>query len=509
MGTAWFWVNLLFGVLLSGLCGRSGFAFPNTPSTQLETLKDPWESPVSSQDVSQQQEEREQVNTVSVLCHPDSLEVVISADMFAIGAPVDSHELRLGVEHDDFCTSTASSIDEYRIHVGLGDCGTKHWMTEDSLVYTNLLIYSPTSSPDGIIRMDDAVIPLECHYKRKYSLSSSSLVPTWIPFTATQAAVETLEFKLRLMTNDWMYERGANVFFLGEPINLEASVRVGHHTGLRVFLSSCVATLEPNIHANPKYIFIENGCLVDSQVPDSNAQFLPRTQDDKLQLVIDAFKFHHHDRAELYITCHLTAAPVIDIEAPNKACTFLNGRWRSADGNDYLCGYCKSQDEGVLKSTIPGSFGPRGFVKAEEPMWQRGSTKAWEHEARVGPVTVLASQKSGPLPAEELPLVLHKLHRPTLYGSQWRAGNIDLAKGLHPAPSTPELDEEEDENDTGLKGEDQLKDLVAKFKVKSLVLDKNSTAASFDIDTASQFKLTPTNETIGDSDLVDAIEPKK
>lgn len=106
-------------------------------------------------------------------------------------------------------------------------------MTEDSLVYTNLLMYSPVASPDGVIRMEEAVIPIECHYERsvclffffflksvfivlwakprflkilvlfprKYSLSSSSLTPTWIPFISTQAAVETLEFDLRVMTS--------------------------------------------------------------------------------------------------------------------------------------------------------------------------------------------------------------------------------------------------------------------------------------------------------------------
>ena len=39
-------------------------------------------------------------------------------------------------------------------------------MTEDSLVYTNLLIFSPEVSPEGVIRMDEAVIPIECHYER-------------------------------------------------------------------------------------------------------------------------------------------------------------------------------------------------------------------------------------------------------------------------------------------------------------------------------------------------------
>ncbi|KAF6721488.1 Zona pellucida sperm-binding protein 3 [Oryzias melastigma] len=223
-----------------------------------------------------------------------------TADLFAVGAPVDVQELRLGVEHSDYCSATAASDSEYRILVGLEDCGTKHWMTEDSLVYTNLLIYTPLPSLNGVTRMDEAVVPVECQYKRKYSLSSSSLMPTWVPFTSTQAAVETLQFNLRLMTNDWLHERGANTFFLGEPINIEASVRVDHHMGLRLFLTSCVATLEPDIKSDPKYIFIENGCLLDSQLPGSKAHFLPRTRDDKLQLTIDSFKFHNDERGTDY-----------------------------------------------------------------------------------------------------------------------------------------------------------------------------------------------------------------
>lgn len=68
------------------------------------------------------------MNTVRVACHPDSLEVIIKADIFGIGAPVRADELHLGVEHSDFCRAAASSGDEYRIIVGLVDCGTRHWV---------------------------------------------------------------------------------------------------------------------------------------------------------------------------------------------------------------------------------------------------------------------------------------------------------------------------------------------------------------------------------------------
>uniref|UniRef100_A0A3B5B2M3 Zona pellucida sperm-binding protein 3 n=1 Tax=Stegastes partitus TaxID=144197 RepID=A0A3B5B2M3_9TELE len=456
METFCFGVNLLVRLFLAGICARSAFAFPPTHFKQHALFQRPQLSQSQQAKASEQQK---QVNTVSVTCHPDSLEITIKADMFAVGAPVNSEDLRLGVEHSDFCRAAASSEDEYRIVVGLVDCGTKHWMTEDSLVYTNLLIYSPEASPNGLIRMDEAVIPIECHYERSYSLSSSSLMPTWIPFTSTQAAVEALEFDLRLMTNDWMYERSANVFHLGEPICIEASVRVGHHMGLRVFISSCVATLHPDIHSEPKYIFVENGCLLDSQLPGSKAHFLSRTQDDKLHLVIDAFKFHDDDRGELYITCHLNAVPVNDAEAPNKACTSVNGRWRSADGNDYLCGYCQSQNEvgqQYSKLSSPGRFDPRGFGKPAEPepLFRSGlrTNQVWEHKKKVGPVMVLPSRKSGPLPVEDLPPVLNKISRPALYGSQWRSGMTGLGRRKN---TELYLDEEEDDDITGtdLKGE--------------------------------------------------------
>ncbi|KAI4822596.1 hypothetical protein KUCAC02_008129 [Chaenocephalus aceratus] len=392
-------------ILLVGLCVSSSFAFLPTQDASFQSL----------------------VNTGRLL------EIVIKADMFAVGAPVDGDEIRLGVEtNNQYCRATASSADEYSISVGLVECGTRHWVTEDSLIYTNLLIYSPEASPYGVVRMEEAVIPLECHYERKYSLSSSSLMPTWIPFMSTQAAVEMLQFNLRIMTSDWQYKRGSNVFHLGEPISIEASVRIGHHVELRVFVSSCVATLSPDMHSSPRHAFIENGCFVDSQLPGSRSQFLARTQDDKLHI--------------FYITCHLNAVPINSTDATTKACTFVNGRWQSADGNDYVCGQCKRPigvEQTPSKPSSPGKFRPRGFVKPEErePLWRSGlkTSTVWEHQARVGPMMVLpAKQKSRPIPAEEPSSILDQIRRSTMYGSQWRSGinRVDQRKGLLPDSSS-------------------------------------------------------------------------
>lgn len=65
--------------------------------------------------------------------------------------------------------------------------------------------------------------------------------------------------ELFLFSDDWNYDRSSNVFHLGDLIPVEASVRVGHHLGLRVFVSSCTATLSPDALSHPRHVFIENG----------------------------------------------------------------------------------------------------------------------------------------------------------------------------------------------------------------------------------------------------------
>ncbi|XP_072299965.1 zona pellucida sperm-binding protein 3-like [Eucyclogobius newberryi] len=403
MGT-WCFVALL-GALLTVLN-----AVP--PSKQKESVPRP--EPSGQREASA--EERAQINTVAVSCHPDSLEIVIQADLFRVGVSVKPSDVRLGVEKNEHCKAILSTNDEYTITAGLLDCGTKHWMTEEYLVYTNLLIYSPDSSVGSVIRMEEAVIPIECHYERKYSLTSPALLPTWIHFVSTMTAIDKLDFALNIKTPDWLYKRSSNVFYLGEPVNIEASVRPGHHTGLRVFLSSCVATITPDEHSSPRYVFIEDGCLHDSQVPNSRSQFLSRVQDDKLYLVLDAFKFQNENRGELYITCQMRAVPVNDADSPNKACTFINGRWRSADSNDYLCGYCQTQnEEGHIPDKLSIPFSPRGFGRAAKPetFWKSGlkTNQEGSKEATVGPLVVLPVEMKTEL----------NLNRP-MYGSNWRSG---------------------------------------------------------------------------------------
>lgn len=80
-------------------------------------------------EVSRKAPAEERVKTIRVTCHPDSLEVTVKADMFEVGVPVYSDELRLGAAQHEPCRARASSADEYTILVGLAECGTRHWVS--------------------------------------------------------------------------------------------------------------------------------------------------------------------------------------------------------------------------------------------------------------------------------------------------------------------------------------------------------------------------------------------
>ena len=73
-------------------------------------------------------EKSERVKTVAVSCYPDLMEITVKAVMFEIGAPIQPAELRLGVVYGHVCSALVTSKDEYKIVVGLSDCGTKHWV---------------------------------------------------------------------------------------------------------------------------------------------------------------------------------------------------------------------------------------------------------------------------------------------------------------------------------------------------------------------------------------------
>uniref|UniRef100_A0A3B5ACX0 Zona pellucida sperm-binding protein 3 n=1 Tax=Stegastes partitus TaxID=144197 RepID=A0A3B5ACX0_9TELE len=282
---------------------------------------------------------------VEVRCHPDSIEVVVQADMFDTGLRVDGRYLRLGTEPVNWgseCAAVSSGEAEFTIQAQLMDCGTKLSSTEEKIIYSNVLVYSPELSSNDLLRLDGASVPIECHYEKKYSVDGVSLHPTWIPFVSRTAADNQIDFSLLLMTDDWQFERGSPTYFLGDPIHFEVSAILGNHMPLRVFVDRCVATATPDAEAAVRYDFIEHhGCLADAYLTNSNSRFLPRVEEHKLRFQLEAFRFYEEPSNKVYITCYVKAVPVkVAVSSHNRACSLIDNRWRSIDGNDQACRSC-------------------------------------------------------------------------------------------------------------------------------------------------------------------------
>ncbi|XP_041916810.1 zona pellucida sperm-binding protein 3-like isoform X1 [Alosa sapidissima] len=239
-------------------------------------------------------------------------------------------------------------------------------MTEDELVYTFTLMYVPKVLPGtSIMRLNSAAVDIRCHYLREHNVSSDALRPTWVPYAATKVAEEVLVFSLRLMTDDWKFERAPNTYYLGDILHIDAAVIQYNHVPLRVFAHSCVATAVPDMNALPRYSFIENhGCLVDAKLTGSRSRFLSRAQDDKLRFELKAFRFAQGHGDDIYITCQLVATLASTL-SNHKACSFSNDQWTCSDGMDEMCVCCDYM------------CGTGGAADGQ-----------WESEASLGPIKV-------------------------------------------------------------------------------------------------------------------------
>ncbi|KAG9264173.1 zona pellucida sperm-binding protein 3-like [Astyanax mexicanus] len=285
------------------------------------------------------------VNSVAAACGEHSIYVEVRRDLFGTGELISPLDITLGgcaVSGEDAAAQVLMFESE------LQACHSALRMTEDELVYSFSLLYAPnTIAPDSpIVRSNRAVIRLECHYPRIHNVSSNALLPAWIPYASTQVAEERLLFSLRLMIDDWASERPSNQYFLGEFINIEASVMQFNHVLLRVHVDSCVATAVPDVNAVPRYSFIDNyGCLLDAKVTGSKSHFMPQSQADKLQFQLEAFRFQEETSGLIYLTCFMkaNAAASSPADAEHKACSFPGNRWVAAYGDNQVCSCCDTR----------------------------------------------------------------------------------------------------------------------------------------------------------------------
>ncbi|XP_016367389.1 zona pellucida sperm-binding protein 3-like [Sinocyclocheilus rhinocerous] len=195
-------------------------------------------------------------SSVAVQCGENRVLVEVKKDLFSNGQLIQPSGLSMGgcpVVGED--SASRMLIFEYELQ----DCNSVLMMTEDELVYTFAVTYTPEAFAGTVPTLLRHLMALR------------------LPVPMVQLLVFNATIK-----DDWSYQRPSNLYFLGDVINIEASVKVYNHVPLRVFVDSCVATQVPDVNALPRYSFIENhGCLVDATA--SSSRFMPRTQEDQIR----------------------------------------------------------------------------------------------------------------------------------------------------------------------------------------------------------------------------------
>ncbi|XP_068561527.1 LOW QUALITY PROTEIN: zona pellucida sperm-binding protein 3-like [Cebidichthys violaceus] len=236
--------------------------------------------------------------SVAAHCGEGEVTVAVKQNFLGNGQLIRPSDLTLGG------CAALDADHRIRFQSELQGCGSTKRMTEEALIYSFSLMYSPTPiSNTFIFKTNPAEVVIECHYQRKLYVSSGTVRPTWMPFSSRMSAERQLHFSLRLMTEDWQSQRASSAYLLGAVMHIEAAVLRGHHVPLRVHVDSCVATVSPDPKSKPAYPFIGNyGCLNDPKMTGATSYFMPRSQEDKLHFQLRAFSFHHDHRNSLYIT---------------------------------------------------------------------------------------------------------------------------------------------------------------------------------------------------------------
>ncbi|GAA6228474.1 zona pellucida sperm-binding protein 3-like [Lates japonicus] len=349
-------------------------------------------------------------DSVAVRCGEAEVTVEVKQNFLGNGQLIRPSDLTLGG-----CAALDAADHILQFQTELQGCGSTMTMTKKALIYSFSLLYSPT--PIGntfILKTNPAEVVIECHYRRRHYVSSNAVRPTWKQFASVAPAEQQLRFSLRLMTEDWQSQRPSSVYFLSDVMHIEAAVLRGHHVPLRVYVDSCVATASPDPSSQPRYSFISNhGCLTDAKLTGAKSYFMQRSQEDKLHLMLKAFRFHQDHRNSLYITCHLKATTVsVPVNSQHKACSFLTeaDRWVASGGDNEVCSCCETS--------------------CGEQRWKRSLAAAdadlqWEGTAALGPILLLEENilQEELTVAFELPLVpaslvqTHEVNRAASYPS--------------------------------------------------------------------------------------------
>uniref|UniRef100_A0A8B9JEZ9 Zona pellucida sperm-binding protein 3 n=1 Tax=Astyanax mexicanus TaxID=7994 RepID=A0A8B9JEZ9_ASTMX len=259
---------------------------------------------------------------------PDPVRVLCTERAMVVS--LSGRALRFGSVRFGTCGSVVERETETELvlQAELHECGSTLRVEGDSLVYENILFFVPDENPYGIVRSRGARVPVQCRYPRIHFVSTKDMKNPRGQLTISDQSSAPPRFSLQLMNDDWWSERSSSMYRQGEVINLKASVARTERTPAKLYVDTCVFTLQPDVGHTPRYPLIHNhGCSANPRSLLPTAHFLPRSEDHSLRLQMETRRFSRNEQITVYIRCVLKVTAEEE-SSVNKACSFTGERYR-------------------------------------------------------------------------------------------------------------------------------------------------------------------------------------
>ncbi|XP_063966472.1 deleted in malignant brain tumors 1 protein-like isoform X2 [Lytechinus pictus] len=243
-------------------------------------------------------------------CDSTSMTLIMDKDLLEIG----DHASDVHFD-DESCVGYYHDMSHVAITTPYDGCGTKQEVTEDSVIYTNMVTFykpRPQIGSDGVITREHYLQTIvRCSLEREQVLGVFYEPKTGIVLIEEEGYGE---FSLSLerytgpgfnqLTND------TGKVILGTP--LYYGIQLASVANLTLLADSCWATNSPNPLSYARYDIIDGGCGVDSTV------YIPGWFSQSFTgFKVDAFAFIR-DYEEVFIHCSIL---ICDNEDPDNRCS--------------------------------------------------------------------------------------------------------------------------------------------------------------------------------------------
>ncbi|KAJ8389809.1 hypothetical protein AAFF_G00112780 [Aldrovandia affinis] len=223
----------------------------------------------------------------------------------------------------------------YRLH----RCGLRPQLTDDAIVFTQLLRYAPNTT-DVVIRTRPFAVPVSCslsRFHRTYKIGFHPIVGD-IFFRNLQSLASA---SVTAVDENWLPLSLGGYYELEDAMYFE--VRVPIVDNQRIFVNRCHMTAAVDPNSIPRFIVIDNfGCMLDS-MSSSLSRYHISPDRAILRFTIGAFLFPNMDLEQgLFMHCDLTYEE--DATPSAKACTYNRETlgWEELYGNHTVCFCCRS-----------------------------------------------------------------------------------------------------------------------------------------------------------------------